>query len=314
MSQQPLVDRVRAIGRLDRSPPHRQPPSEHVFIAALVSIACSLFTNAILVKIAITVFPSTRGFAHFRFFDYGGLTILGIAAAAASWALVTRITSQPRWLFFRLALVVTLCLWAPDGWLLWRGESPKAVVVLMAMHLAIALITYNFLVRLAPVRALPGAASRMAPAQLHLAHLPRGSMAYGIAEEVARSEGRAAGSGFWLAMAGGVGLEFVLGLVALLVVPTGRPNGWIPAKGEAVYFAHALLGAGLALGGLAALEKALRSGRLARIGAVAGLAGLGLGLVGGVLATYHSARLGGMALMLLGAAVAGLGYLAPVIG
>ncbi|MHB1509913.1 MAG: DUF6069 family protein [Acidimicrobiales bacterium] len=314
MSQQPLVDRVRAIGRLDRSPAHRQPPSEHVFIAALVSVACSLFTNAILVKIAITVLPSTRGFSHFRFFDYGGLTILGIAAAAGSWAVVTRITSQPRWFFLRLAVVVTLCLWAPDGWLLWRGESPKAVVVLMAMHLAIALITYNFLVRLAPVRPLPGDASRMASAQIHLAQLPSGSTPYGISADVAQSEGRPAGSALWLAMAGGVGLELALGLVALLVVPTGRPSGWIPAKGEAVYFAHAVLGAVLALGGLVALEQAIRSSKLARIGAVAGLAGLGLGLVGGVLATSHSARLGGMALMLLGAAVAGLGYLAPVIG
>jgi hypothetical protein len=314
MSQQPLVDRVRAISRLDRSPPHRQPPGEHVFIAALVSVACSLFANAILVKIAITAFPSTRGFSHFRFFDYGGLTILGVAAAAASWTVVTRITSQPRWFFFRLAIIVTLCLWAPDGWLLWRGESPKAVVVLMAMHLAIALITYNFLVRLAPVRPLPGAANRMTSAQPHAAQLPRGSMAYGLAEDVAWSAGRAAGSAFWLAMVGGVGVEFVLGLVALLVVPTGRPSGWIPARGEVVYLAHAVLGAALALGGLVALERALRSNRLARLGAAAGLAGLGLGLVGGVLATYHSARLGGMALMLLGVAVAGLGYLTPLIG
>jgi hypothetical protein len=66
---------------------------------------------------------------------------------------VARVSSAPRWLFFRLAIVVTLVLWVPDLYIWHQGQSAQAVLVLMAMHLAIALVTYNLLVRLAPISA-----------------------------------------------------------------------------------------------------------------------------------------------------------------
>jgi hypothetical protein len=50
-----------------------------------------------------------------------------------------------------MAVLVTLVLWLPDLYILVRGQPPRAVAVLMVMHLAIALITYNSLVRIAPV-------------------------------------------------------------------------------------------------------------------------------------------------------------------
>jgi hypothetical protein len=68
---------------------------------------------------------------------------------------VTRFTSAPRWVFLRLAVLVTLVLWLPDLYILYIGENPKGVAVLMVMHLAIAVVTYNTLVRVAPVRELP---------------------------------------------------------------------------------------------------------------------------------------------------------------
>jgi len=43
----------------------------------------------------------------------------------------------------------------PDVYLLKQGQPAKAVAVLMCMHLAIALVTYNALVRLAPIRRRP---------------------------------------------------------------------------------------------------------------------------------------------------------------
>ncbi len=49
------------------------------------------------------------------------------------------------------AIVVTLVLWLPDLYILYRGQPPPAVAVLMVMHLAIAVVTYNVLVRAAPV-------------------------------------------------------------------------------------------------------------------------------------------------------------------
>jgi bacteriorhodopsin len=119
-------------------------------LATILSIAGSLVADAILVKIGTTIFPSTSGFGHFRFSDYAKLTVIGVVIACAAWPIVTRISSTPRWLFFRMAIAVTFVLWAPDVWILVHGEPAKAVAVLMVMHLAIALVTYNFLVRLAP--------------------------------------------------------------------------------------------------------------------------------------------------------------------
>ena len=42
-----------------------------------------------------------------------------------------------------------------------------------------------------------------------------------------------------------VGVEFLLGVMALLSVPMDRPSGWLPAKGEAVFLVHS--GCGLLL-------------------------------------------------------------------
>jgi hypothetical protein len=47
--------------------------------------------------------------------------------------------------------LVTLVLWLPDLWILAHGEPIRGVGVVMTMHLAIAFITYNTLVRIAPV-------------------------------------------------------------------------------------------------------------------------------------------------------------------
>ena len=92
------------------------------------------------------IFPSTQTFAHFQFSDYGKLTIVGVTIACVAWPVVTWISSQPRWLFLRLAVLVTLVLWLPDVWILVHGEPIRGVGVLMLMHLAIALITYPALV------------------------------------------------------------------------------------------------------------------------------------------------------------------------
>ena len=60
--------------------------------------------------------------------------------------MVTRIVRTPIWVFFRLAILVTLFLWLPDLYILYNGQRhPEAVAILMLMHLAIALVTYNAL-------------------------------------------------------------------------------------------------------------------------------------------------------------------------
>ena len=137
---------------LDFAPEHGQPSGGRVVLATVASLVGSLLADALLVVIAQAVFPSTKGYSHFQFADYGKLTVIGVIIACVAWPITTRITSQPRWMFFRMAILVTLVLWLPDLYILVKGQPAKAVAFLFVMHLAIALVTYNALVRIAPVR------------------------------------------------------------------------------------------------------------------------------------------------------------------
>ncbi len=148
-----VTERIMAWARIDFSPPHRPPQWWRVGLATVLALALSLAADAALVAIGTRLFPSTKGYVHFQFNDYAKLTILGVLIACAGWPVVARISSAPRWLYFRLAVVVTLVLFLPDVYIWQQGQSAQAVAVLMAMHVAIALVTYNLLVHLAPVRA-----------------------------------------------------------------------------------------------------------------------------------------------------------------
>jgi hypothetical protein len=158
-----MLDRIASLARLDFAPRHRQPPWWRVALATVLSVAGSLAADMILVAIAKAVWPATKHFPHFQLSDYGKLTVAGVIIACVAWPVVTRISSDPRWLFFRMAILVTLVLWLPDLYILYLGESPRGVATLMVMHLAIALVTYNLLVRLAPAHPGPQGA-RQAPA------------------------------------------------------------------------------------------------------------------------------------------------------
>lgn len=62
-----------------------------------------------------------------------------------------------------MAVLVTIVLWLPDVYILIKGQPAKAVAALFVMHLTIALVTYNALVRLAPVRPPYRASHRTQP-------------------------------------------------------------------------------------------------------------------------------------------------------
>jgi hypothetical protein len=141
MSQSPL-DRSMSLLRLDLSPTHRQPAPVRVLLAAILSVVGSLLADAALVAIGTRVFPATKGYGHFQLHDYATLTVIGVVIACAAWPVVV----------FRLAIAVTLVLLLPDLYILHQGQPARAVCFLMLMHLAIALITYNALVHLAPAR------------------------------------------------------------------------------------------------------------------------------------------------------------------
>jgi len=155
-----IIDRYIEKARIGLEPTHRQPAFPRVIVAMVLSIVGSLLADALLVVVGTSVFPSTKGYVHFQFHDYARLTVIGVIIACVAWPIVTRVTMDPRWIFLRLAVLVTLALFLPDLWILAKGQPPKAVAVLMVMHLAIAVVTYNLLVRLAPVESGHGRGRR----------------------------------------------------------------------------------------------------------------------------------------------------------
>jgi Family of unknown function (DUF6069) len=148
-----MLNLLASVARVDFQPRHAQPKASRLALATVAALAGSLLADALLVVIGQALFPATKGYDHFQFPDYAKLTIIGVVIACAAWPVATRVSSDPRWLFFRLAILVTLVLLLPDFWILYRGQPADAVAVLMVMHLAIALVTYNALVHLAPTGA-----------------------------------------------------------------------------------------------------------------------------------------------------------------
>jgi hypothetical protein len=148
---EPLLARF----HIDFKPADPQPSLARLAAATVVALVGSLAADAALVAAGKAVFPGTVHFAHFQFGDYAKLTVIGVLIACAAWPVVTRVSTRPRWVFLRAAVAVTAVLLLPDAYLLIRGESPRGVLVLMAMHLAIAVVTYNALVRIAPAGEAP---------------------------------------------------------------------------------------------------------------------------------------------------------------
>jgi hypothetical protein len=142
--------------RIDFAPAHGQPTAIRVLIASVVAIAGSLIADAVLVALGVALWPATKDYAHFKFADYGKLTVIGVVIACVAWPVVTRVCAAPRWLFLRLAVLVTLVLLLPDVYILYLGQPGDAVAVLMVMHLAIGAVTYASLVAIAPVREAGG--------------------------------------------------------------------------------------------------------------------------------------------------------------
>jgi hypothetical protein len=115
-----------------------------------------LLADIVLAAIGQAAFTVPASFDKFSFASYSLLTVAGIAGATATWGAVTRLSSRPRWLLTRLAALVSALFLIPDFLLLGTPANPAGpVLILMLMHLAIAVITYTALIRIAPVRSSP---------------------------------------------------------------------------------------------------------------------------------------------------------------
>ncbi len=122
-------------------------------------------------------------------------------------------------------------------------------------------------------------------------------------------------TGMWAAMlAGAVGVELLVGILALVLVPFGRPSEWVPQRGAAVYGIHATLGLFIGLGAFAFLVRVRRLGRIARISGWTGAVCTALAGFGGLMTEPHSAvRFLGIALMFVASVLAGSAYLVPIV-
>ena len=90
------LDDALSLVRVDFAPRHRQPSAAMVIVATLASLIGSLLAEAALVAVGTAIFPSTKGFVHFRFSDYAKLTVIGVVVACVAWPIVTRMSSAPR--------------------------------------------------------------------------------------------------------------------------------------------------------------------------------------------------------------------------
>lgn len=116
------------------------------------------------------------------------------------------------------------------------------------------------------------------------------------------------------ALAIAVWLEFALGWLTLVLVPFGRPSGWLPSRGVDAYGVHASLGVVVALGAVAFLVRARRMSRIARIVGWTGAVSIAVAGLGGLMTAAASLeRVLGVMLMFAGAALAGTTYLVPVV-
>lgn len=294
MTQQPLAERALAVVGIDRPLPPARVALTRLALATVVALGGSIAADAVLVAVGTAVFPATRGFSHFRLSDYGVLTVIGVLIACLGWPAAVYVSSTPRRLYRRAAVLVTFALWVPDLWILKQGEPPHAVAVLMVMHVAIALVTYQAVVNLVPPLRRDGAAESGGDGS----YVPGAVM-----------EGRAV----WVVMVGLCALEAAAGLAALFAVPYTHRNGLLPGRGKDVYLVHGAIGVALFVAALSVLVVSLPSGRVHRGAAIAGALGVGLGITGGVLAAAAVGRLAGMALMFVGVVVAGFAYLMPLV-
>jgi hypothetical protein len=129
-----------------------QPRPFRFLLATVVAVVLSLVACAALAAIGTAVFPSTIGYDHFRFGDYAKLTVIGVVLASFGWPAAAFLATRARRLYLVLAVIVSVVALAPDAWIIYQGQPAKAVLVLIAMHVALAIITYTSLVVIAPQR------------------------------------------------------------------------------------------------------------------------------------------------------------------
>ena len=119
-------------------------------LASIVALTGSLLACSVLVLLGVRAFPATAGYVHFQFADYAKLTTIGVLVGCVAWPVFCAVFVRARLLYIWAAIAASVVLLAPDAWILLHGAPLEAVVVLVAMHVAVAAITLTALIFLAP--------------------------------------------------------------------------------------------------------------------------------------------------------------------
>jgi hypothetical protein len=134
----------------DRTRVVRRPQPLRLVLASIVALSGSLVACAVLVLIGVRLFPETVGYAHFQFADYARLTTIGVVIGCVAWPVFCAVLVRARLMYVWATILASVVLLAPDAWILLRGAPIHAVVVLVAMHVAVAAVTLPALTLLAP--------------------------------------------------------------------------------------------------------------------------------------------------------------------
>jgi len=119
-------------------------------LAAIVAVGL----NAV-VAVAAHAAGASHDFSPLQPSSYVGLTVVGVLAGAAGWAVVRNRSSNPRALMRRLAPAVLVASLVPDVMVgvsgQMAGSSGGAVAALMVMHLVVAAVAIPMYLRVLPL-------------------------------------------------------------------------------------------------------------------------------------------------------------------
>ena len=124
-------------------------------VALPVAIVIAVLLDGVIAAVAHA--DGVTGFAPLTPGPYISLTVVGMLLATAGWALLRRLVPRSARLMRWLVPTVLTLSFVPDIALLFGDRSQThasggAVVALMAMHVAVAVVTVGTLRRLLPLR------------------------------------------------------------------------------------------------------------------------------------------------------------------
>ena len=131
-------------------------PAGRPATVGLLALAAIVATglNAV-VAVAAHAAGASSEFSPLQPSSYVGLTVVGVFAGAAGWAVVRRRSARPRALMPRLAPAVLLASLGPDVMVgvsgQMAGSSGGAVGALMVMHLVVAAVAIPTYARVLPL-------------------------------------------------------------------------------------------------------------------------------------------------------------------